>query len=87
MALSTIVSALEGTVVVSLDVSTSDAVTAVSVVNNSSQTATVDVTRPSGSVASRSVAPGGTASVSIAKGKQFTYSAGTSDWTVSLTMG
>lgn len=73
MALQTQMSLLDGAVVIQFDVSAANVVTALSAVNNSTATVTAEITRPTGQVLTRTLAPGATASVSIAKGKQFTY--------------
>ena len=89
MALVPIITALDGAVVVSLDLNAAGTtVVGASAVNGSTVDVTVNVTRPSGSVVSKVLAAGASVSVNIPKGRQFPYADDVlSDWSVSLTMG
>ena len=87
MALVTLMSLLDDTILVQLDVSAAGAVVGVAASNGSNRTATVTLTRPSGSIASRTLAPGANVSVSIPKGKQFPYADDVlSDWQLGLSL-
>lgn len=86
MATVIIASVLDNTCTIAYDLDTTGTtVTGVEVVNNSTQTVTATVIRPTGQVVNRSVTPGTNASVSIPKGKQFPLQ--NSPWTVTLVVG
>ena len=78
-----IASALDGAATVSFAMS-GTTVTSVDLANSSDKTVTVDVARSNGSVVSKTLAAGETMSTTLPKGKQFT---GTSEWSVSMTVG
>ena len=84
MALSPVAFLLNDAVVVSVDLTTTGAVQGVQIDNASASAVTFAVTRAGASVITQTAAPGGSATASIPKGKQFSA---TTDWTFSISVG
>lgn len=81
-----IASVLDNTCTLAYDLdSTGVTVVGVEFANDSDQTVTVIVTRPTGQVVTKQATPGTSASLSIPKGKQFPLA--NSPWGVTLAVG
>lgn len=84
MALLPVVSVADKSAVLSLDV-VNDTVVGVHLANNSGAPVRVRVTRPNGAIW-ESDAPPGESSLTIPRGRQFPFAAGTADWQASITL-